>query len=443
VALEPLVEAGWLSPNETVAPPSLAQAERADYDEAGRFRESRMRLAFQRFIENEHAGDWQAFESFLERSKTWLQDYALFVALKQAHQGACWTAWPRELRDRHPAALDQARAQLATEIEYIEFQQFLFDRQWTELREHCRRVGVRLLGDVPIYVAHDGAETWAHRDLFYLNARGERRVVAGVPPDFFSRTGQLWGNPLYRWPKMHRTGFAWWVSRLETLLGRFDALRLDHFIGFRRYWEVPADAESAEHGRFLRVPGEAFFRTLSARFNGLPFIAEDLGMITSEVHTLRQRFGLAGMVILQFAFGAGGAGREYQPHRYERNSVVYTGTHDNDTSVGWLRTRTGEHATPEQHEEATRALAYVGCDDRFFHWELIRLALMSVANTAIFPMQDLLGLGSEARMNVPGTMQGNWAWRMTPGHLVPEIAQKMAELCARYERVPKLESHLP
>ncbi|MBN1607263.1 MAG: 4-alpha-glucanotransferase [Polyangiaceae bacterium] len=443
VALEPLVESGWLRPDEIAAPASLAQARQADYTEAERFRESRMRTAFERFSAARHGTDAQAFEEFRERCKTWLRDYALFRALKQANRGACWTEWPREYRDRSSAGLELAWTRLKQEIEYAEFQQFLFDRQWSALREHCRRVGVRLLGDIPIYVAHDGAETWAHRELFHLDARGRRRVVAGVPPDFFSKTGQLWGNPLYRWPKNQRTGFEWWVSRLGTALSRFDALRLDHFVGLRRYWEVPADAQTAEHGRFVRAPGEAFFRTLTSRFGGLPFIAEDLGLITPEVSALRQRFGLPGMVVLQFAFGANGAGREYQPHRYERHSVVYTGTHDNDTSVGWLTSLMGEQATTEQREEAARVLAYVGCDPGSFHWELIRLALMSVANTAIFPMQDLLGLGSEARMNVPGTMVGNWQWRMDPQQRLPEIAQKMADLCSRYERLPKPEARLP
>jgi 4-alpha-glucanotransferase len=443
VSLEPLVEAGWLRPDEIAAPASLAQARHADYAGAERYRESKMRTAFERFSASRHATDWQAFEEFRERCKAWLRDYALFCALKQAHHGAPWTDWSRELRDRSPAGLELASTRLKEETEYTEFQQFLFDRQWSALREHGRRAGVRLLGDIPIYVAHDGAETWAHRELFHLDARGRRRVVAGVPPDFFSTTGQLWGNPLYRWRKIQRTGFEWWVSRLTTALSRFDALRLDHFIGFRRYWEVPADAHTAEHGRFVRVPGEAFFRTLAARFGGLPFVAEDLGAITAEVHALRKRFGLAGMVILQFAFGTGGAGREYQPHRYERNSVVYTGTHDNDTSMGWLGTRMAEQATPEQREEAARALAYIGCDRRSFQWELIKLALMSVANTAIFPLQDLLGLGSEARMNTPGTTFGNWQWRMDSEQLLPEIAQKMADLCGRYERLPKHEARLP
>jgi 4-alpha-glucanotransferase len=373
-------------------------------------------------------------ESFRDRTQGWLPDFALFSALKSAHGAVPWTEWPRDLRDRHPGAIRRARRELGEEIALVEFQQFAFDMQWRRLRSACHEARIRLLGDVPIYVAHDGADVWAHRELFLLDSRGRRTVMAGVPPDFFASEGQLWGNPLYRWTTLKRTGHKWWIDRMRTALSRFDALRLDHFIGFRRYWEVPGGARSARQGRFVVVPGEDFFETLRAHIGSLPFIAEDLGTVTPEVHALRRRFALPGMVVLQFAFGETDGGSEYQPHRHEPNSVVYTGTHDNDTSVGWLRARTGPRASPAARREASRALRYLQCDRASFCSELIRAGLMSVANTAIFPMQDLLSLGSRSRMNVPGTTVGNWEWRLSSAELDPRTAERLAGLCQIYQR---------
>jgi 4-alpha-glucanotransferase len=393
-----------------------------------------MKLAFERFAATRTAPARRQMEAFLDRTRVWLADFALFSALKSAHAGAPWTEWPQDLKNRRPGAIRRARRALNDEIAFVEFQQFVFDTQWRRLRDTCHELGIRLLGDVPIYVAHDGADVWAHRELFFVDSGGRRNVVAGVPPDFFSSEGQLWGNPLYRWAVLKQTGYAWWIDRMGAALSRFDALRLDHFIGFHRYWEVPGGARSARRGRFIDVPGEHFFEALKAHIGSLPFIAEDLGTVTPEVHALRRRFALPGMVVLQFAFGEGGGGSEYLPHRHEPNSVVYTGTHDNDTSVGWLRARVGPRASPRARAEARRALQYLQCDRASFCSELVRAGLMSVANTAIFPMQDLLGLGSRSRMNVPGTTVGNWQWRLSSAELDPKTAERLAGLCQIYQR---------
>ncbi len=359
--------------------------------------------------------------------------------MKSAEGGAPWPAWEPDLVARKPAALRRARRRLADGIAFHEFVQYQFDRQWRALQRRCRELGISLLGDVPIYVAHDGADVWAHRELFHVDRAGRRRVVAGVPPDAFSSTGQLWGNPLYRWSALDRSDYAWWIARLALTLSRFDAVRLDHFIGFRRYWEVKAGARTAERGRFVQVPGERFLSTVQSALGGLPFVAEDLGIMTDEVRALRDRFGLPGMRVLQFAFDDAGPS-DYQPHRYPRHAVAYTGTHDNDTAVGWFKERAprgDRKRSRELSERRRRVLDYLDSDGREIHWDMIRAALMSVADTAVFPMQDLLGLGSAARMNTPGTSHGNWSWRVQEAELAPAIAERMAGLCAIYERVPE------
>jgi 4-alpha-glucanotransferase len=289
-----------------------------------------------------------------------------------------------------------------------------------------------------MFVAHDGADVWANQHLFFLDETGARTFMAGVPPDYFSEAGQLWGNPLYRWSVLKRTDYAWWVARLEHTLARFDALRLDHFIAFHRYWEIQGDAVSAKQGRFVKVPGKHFFRRIKKQLGGLPFVAEDLGLVTPKVQELRDQFGLPGMRVLQFGFSKGA--EMYQPHRYPPNSVVYTGTHDNDTLVGWLNATSSDKAVAKSmREERERARQYTGASQAD-HWDLIRILLMSAANTAIFPLQDLLGLGSEARMNVPGTPWGNWRWRVRRGQLTARLAQTMRSACEIYERLPPADA---
>jgi 4-alpha-glucanotransferase len=434
VSLRYLVEDGLLDQGQLAAPTRLYGSERARYGAAKRFRTRRLRLAFQRF----QAGVARhGLEELRERERFWLPDYTLFAALKSHQHHKPWFHWPAELRRREPSAMAAARSALDGEIAYHEFVQLLFERQWQRLRGHARHLGVLLLGDTPMFVAHDGADVWQHQQLFLLDERGERRGVAGVPPDYFSADGQRWGNPLYDWARLRDTGYAWWIERLRGNLRRFDAVRLDHFIGFHRYWEIPTHSPSAREGHFVEVPGHDFFTQARAALGELPFIAEDLGIVTPEVEQLRDAFELPGMRVLAFAFADGA--QAYLPHRFNQRCVVYTGTHDNDTLVGFLdaASRTTD---PREREQLTRqrerALAYSGSDGTEPHWDLIRSALASVANTAIFPIQDVLGQGTEARMNVPGTPNGNWGYRLKAELLSSTVAAKLARLTETYERLP-------
>jgi 4-alpha-glucanotransferase len=437
ISLELLQERGLLEPSELVDPARFESARTARYAAATRYREKRLRRAFARFEARLGDGERHELREFVEKQRAWLPDYTLFRALKSVHGGEPWTTWPMELKRREAPALERARHELEQEVRYQEFLQFEFGRQWANIKRYANERGVKLLGDVPMFVAHDGSDVWANQTIFQLDEHGERRVVAGVPPDYFSQEGQRWGNPLYDWNVLRETNYAWWIARFKTTLERFDALRLDHFIGFHRYWEIPGHSQSARDGRFVPVPGEDFFEKVQAALGGLPFIAEDLGLLTPEVMALRDRFGLPGMRVLEFAFVD--SSRDYQPHRFPKQTVVYTGTHDNDTVVGWLgaheRAR-AEHDAGALRAERERALAYAGSDGREPHWDMIRVALMSVANTAIFPFQDLLGLGTEARMNVPGTATGNWAFRALSQEFAPEVAERMVKLCESYERIP-------
>lgn len=438
VSLEQLAADGLLEPGEIAAPRRLS-GRKARFDRAASYRLPRLRRAHERFSASVSKADARALSAFREEQKSWLEDFALYQALKTAHDGAPWYEWEPDLVARRPPALRRARRRLAGEVAFHEFLQYEFDKQWRALQRRCHDLGIRLLGDVPIYVAHDGADVWAHREIFHVDRTGRQRVVAGVPPDAFSSTGQLWGNPLYRWASLDKSGYSWWIARLGLTLSRFDAVRLDHFIGFRRYWEVKAGARTAQRGRFVRVPGERFLSAVEAALGGLPFIAEDLGIVTDEVRALRDRFGLPGMRVLQFAFDEDGP-NDYQPHRYPRHSVAYTGTHDNDTAVGWFRERAPSGDRKRARELALRrrrVLDYLGSDGAEVHWDLIRLTLMSVADTAIFPMQDLLGLGSAARMNTPGTAHDNWTWRVQADEIAPAVAERMAGLCETYERIPE------
>jgi 4-alpha-glucanotransferase len=333
--------------------------------------------------------------------------------------------------------MERARRELRDELGFLQFQQYLFDKQWRELRVICAGLGIGLIGDIPIFVAHDSADVWQHRDIFRLDEEGMPTVVAGVPPDYFSKTGQRWGNPLYRWARMKKGGYAWWIQRLGVTLSRFDAVRLDHFIGFQRYYEIPASAPTAETGRWMKGPSSDFFRAVRDAFGSLPLIAEDLGAVSPKVRALRDRFNLPGTRVLQFAFGTDVQAPDFQPHNFVRRAVVYTGTHDNDTTVGWFNDPGGEGSprSPEQAQaERDACLRYLGTEGSEVHWDLIRLALMSVADLAVFPLQDLLGLGSEARMNRPGTGSGNWNWRFNDGALKDAIAERLLTLTRTYGR---------
>jgi 4-alpha-glucanotransferase len=379
------------------------------------------------------------FEGFCTAQAGWLDDYALFMAIKARHQHLAWTMWEADIARREPAAVARWSAQCEQEIQLHKLTQFLFFEQWHSVREACHARSIDIMGDLPIFVAHDSADVWARPEWFQLEPDGRPTVVAGVPPDYFSASGQLWGNPHYRWDALARTGYAWWVDRFRALLDLVDRVRIDHFRGFEASWEVPYGAPTAVRGEWAKGPGAALFEAVRSglQTERLPFVAENLGVITPEVEGLKDQFGLPGMAILQFAFGSDPQAPDFKPHNFPRNRVVYTGTHDNDTTVGWWTGEVG-HSTrskldiANERDHARRYLAITGSE---VQWDFIRAALASVADTAIVPVQDLLGLGSEARMNQPGTIGGNWRWRMLPGQLSDDIAGRLALMAETYDRV--------
>jgi len=441
VSLEGVVADGWLSPLDFEDAPAFPR-DSVDYDAVAAFKLPLLDRAFRRFEAEADAAEPEAFESFRKTNASWLDDYALYMAVKEAHGGTEWTEWDRAIARRQPAALTRWRKEQAAAIRARSFGQYLFSVQWQRLKDHCRARDVAIMGDIPIFVARDSADVWAHPKLFQLEEDGRPSSVAGVPPDYFSATGQLWGNPVYDWDEMERTGYAWWIERFRATLRLVDLVRLDHFRGFEAYWDVPAGEETAVNGRWVKAPGAALFEALRAALGELPIVAENLGVITPEVEALRERFGFPGMAILQFAFGRDPEAAQFQPHNYPRNRVVYTGTHDNDTTMGWW-TSSGQgdstRTDDEVRDEHERALAYLDAEGREVHWAFIRAALASVADTAIVPLQDVLGLGSEARMNLPGRPSGNWRWRFTDGALTDEIRdrlRKLAELYGRTRRPP-------
>ncbi|MFW6324492.1 MAG: 4-alpha-glucanotransferase [Desulfovibrionales bacterium] len=386
------------------------------------------------FLSRAYAGGmhWareKGFDDFCSRNAFWLEDYALFSALKVTFDHRHWMEWPEEIRARDEVSLSRAREELAGMIEEEKFRQFIFARQWIRLREHCQRKHIQLIGDIPIYVNSDSSDVWSHPNLFKLMPDRTPEVVAGVPPDYFSETGQLWGNPVYDWEEAERTGFSWWIQRLEHKLERFDYVRLDHFRGFAASWEVPVTAETAKEGRWQKAPGRSLFATVREKLGKLPFIAEDLGYITEDVHALRDEFELPGMRVLVFGFGEQTGPHPFLPHNYTANSVVYTGTHDNPPVKEWYQKETS-------HKERERISVYVGkeVDEENVGWELIRLAMMSVAGMAVFPMQDVLGLGGESRMNVPSEAEGNWKWRLSPWEIDDQVMLRFKEMTVCYGR---------
>ncbi len=365
------------------------------------------------------------FTDFKQHHAHWLDDYALYIALRQEMHHKCWWQWPVNLRDRNAEALQQASARLAAAIALVQFEQFVFFRQWHELRDYANEHDILLFGDVPIFVAHDSADVWAHRRYFSMDESGEAITVAGVPPDYFSATGQRWGNPQYDWEVLEADGFQWWVERIDTQLDLFDLVRVDHFRGFEAFWEIPASAENAVDGQWVKAPGEALFQRLQASFHPLPLVAEDLGIITSEVDALRKQFGLPGMKVLQFAFDGDGKNAYLPPH-HEQDSVVYTGTHDNDTTLGWFQALNSE--------QQAMVRGYLANSQEEMPWLLIRFALMSVAQLCMIPMQDWLGLDGRHRMNQPGTEVGNWAWRFQWEQMPKGIELRIQHLLQVYDR---------
>lgn len=441
ISLERLCDDGLLSAAEIAGPGKSLSQQRVRYAAVERFKSPRFRKAFATFEKQRNSNDRDSFETFCATNEGWLTDYAHFCALKIATGGAGWVDWEKDVRLRKAAALKRSRAQLAAEVEYQKFLQYQFDRQWSALKTYCAEQGVGLIGDIPIFVAHDSADVWGHPDLFQLQKTGRPAVVAGIPPDYFSKDGQLWGNPLYAWDVHRERRYDWWIARLQTAFSRFDAVRLDHFIGFYRCWEVDAAAKTARVGRWVKGPTADFFKGVRAGLGPLELIAEDLGVLLPEVKELRDQFELPGMRVLQFAFGNDPEAENYRPHSYPRDCIVYTGTHDNDTTVGWFRDDGSHSSTRSQAEIAAErafTLRYLASDGREIHWDMIRLALMSVANTALFPAQDVLGLGSEARMNMPGTSGGNWEWRLAPSALNARVAERLRSLTETYGRNPRL-----
>ena len=413
--------------------PAVFPGDRVDY--AGVI--SHKRVLLRRMTGALVPDDW--YRSFVTEQSAWLEDYALFMALKEAHGGVAWTDWDPGAALRDPTALDGWRAKLAGEIEHYRREQALFFAQFGALRLACRERGIRLMGDVPIYVAHDSADVWVNRGLFRLDDRGHLLVQAGVPPDYFSATGQLWGNPIYDWDAMKRSGYDWWIQRMRSAFELFDLIRLDHFRGFDAYWEVPGSDQTAEHGSWVPGPGLPLFEALTEALGLLPIVAENLGVITPEVEALRERLGYPGMSILQFAFGADQRANTFLPHTYSRSLVVYTGTHDNDTTVGWWRstgTADSTRSDAQVLKEKDFALRYLAADGSEMHWTLMRTALASVADTAIIPLQDVLGLGSEARMNLPGRESGNWEFRFSFDQLGEGTIARLRSLVELYGRTP-------
>jgi 4-alpha-glucanotransferase len=372
----------------------------------------------------------QAFEEFCQSRADWLEDYALFRAIKDAHGGISWHEWDPPIARRELEAIESWRQKLAFEIFYHKFFQFEFFRQWTDIKAYANEKGIQILGDLPIYLAHDSAEVWAHPELFCLDEEtGLPSLMAGVPPDYFSATGQLWGNPIYNWDYIQENDFEWWIHRFRRLFEQVDLVRIDHFRGFEAYWAVPIGEETAVNGEWMLAPGKELFTRMREELGKLPIIAEDLGLITPEVEALRDEFAFPGMKVLHFAFDSE-PDNPYLTFNYVHNSVVYTGTHDNDTSVGWFNKR-----SPEEQDRVRRYFSCFGMDG--IHWDLIRMAFSSVANQAILPLQDVLGLDTECRMNEPSRPMGNWGWRYHPDSLTDEVASKLRNMAALYGRVPE------
>jgi 4-alpha-glucanotransferase len=419
---EILVQEGDLSAEDLIHDDVMT--DRVDYPAVEERKLRILRKGADSFLARKDAPGRDEFLQFRDTTP-WLKDFVLFMALKEEFGGDCWNDWPAELRLRTPHALQGAACRLAHELDLLCYLQWQFFRQWRRIREYAAGLKVRIVGDLPIFVAYDSAEVWANPTLFKLDEGGVPTVIAGVPPDYFSPTGQLWGNPHYDWDALSETGYAWWIERMRTSLDLYDIVRIDHFRGFAASWEVPYGDDTAVNGQWVPGPGGALFLALEAALGKMPIIAEDLGIITPDVEELRDTFAFPGMKILHFAFDSG-PDNQYLPHNHLRQSVVYTGTHDNDTTAGWFA------KLPEHEQRHIRR--YLGYQGDKIVWELIRTALVSVADTAIIPLQDLLTLGSGSRMNMPGTVGSNWSWRFAHGDLTDRMAERLSELAQLYGR---------
>lgn len=439
ISLESLVEEGFLTNKDLTDAPQFPR-EKVDYQAVARWKIPLLVKAYRSFAKKLPERSLHAFDQFCADQASWLDDYTLFVALKkESGLETSWTQWDNDLVKRNPAAIAKARVNLQDEIDCQKFWQFLFYSQWNALRSYCAERAIKLMGDIPIYVAQESSDVWANPRQFLLNEDGSPKAVSGVPPDYFSETGQRWGNPIYNWKEIEQTGFHWWVERFRGMFRIYDVLRVDHFRGFQAFWEVPANEETAINGQWVKAPGEKLFQAVVSELGELEIVAENLGVITPEVEALRSKFDFPGMAILQFAFGIEGNAADYRPHNLERKVIAYTGTHDNDTVIGWWNhSDTSDTRTTEDvQKEREFTLAYLGPSDEPMNWRMIRAYLASVAQVVVSPMQDILGLGREARMNRPGTAHGNWEWRMLPEAFTDAHQSKLNHLSAIYDRIAK------
>jgi 4-alpha-glucanotransferase len=430
VSLDTLVKEGWLKPTDVSDVPAFPDLY-VDFGMVIPYHNNLLDLAFANFLRKASDKQTAEFQAWCKENDHWLDDYALYMALKEENGGRPWVEWEPADALREPQALLDAQSRHTERVEQYKFRQWLFFRQWNAIKAYANQNKVRLVGDIPIFVAHDSADVWANRDQFHLDESGNPTIVAGVPPDYFSETGQLWGNPHYNWEQMERDGYRWWIQRFRQMLTQVDIVRIDHFRGFEAYWAVPAGEATAINGKWLPGPGLPFFNVINAALGGLPVIAEDLGVITPPVEAMRDSLDLPGMLILQFAWGDLTGEARFLPHNHRPHSIVYTGTHDNNTTNGWWFT--------DEIDDVIRNHVTRYIDRRVVepNWELIRLAMMSVAHTAIIPLQDIIGLDENARMNTPGKASGNWSWRFTARELEGPAKGRLMELTMLYARIPE------
>ena len=439
ISPELLVEDGLLGKKLLREVPTTSSSWRSSFAGSKRLRAKLLRYVYRSFLDERPRSMLRSFAAFKAREKSWLDDYCLFGALSGHFKNRDWTRWPKDVAKRASASLRSARVELENEIDYLAFQQFVFDQQWRALRAYCRKRGIGIIGDMPMFVAHDSCDVWAHQRAFLLNAKGLPKFVAGAPPDAFNADGQRWGNPLYDWAYHQRSGFAWWTRRVRRQLDLFDVVRLDHFIGFSRYWRISSRAKTAKSGRWMSARGRQLFDRLVRVHGELPFIAEDLGAVTQEVWDLRDRYGLPGMRVLQFAFESGLGARIHRPHDYPRHCVAFTGTHDNDTTRGWYKALKRRARSKDQNARAElrRMQAYLGIDEEAeVAQAAIRILSASPADTVIFPLQDVLNLDGKHRMNAPGTTRGNWVWRLKDGQLNANVSARLRDLAEATDRCP-------
>jgi 4-alpha-glucanotransferase len=429
ISLDKLLEEGLLNFDDLKDKPAFND-NRVDYNAVSTFKNRILRKAFLNFYNLGNRELTVGYEDFLRRHKNWLDKYAMFTTIREENNYIPWNQWEHGLKSCNKDSLNNYKEKFESSINFHKFVQFIFYRQWSRLKQYCNGKGISIIGDMPFYVYLDSDTVWSNPELFEIDNNYQPLFVAGVPPDYFSKDGQLWGNPLYKWDIMKQNGYSWWLDRFRSIMSRVDIIRIDHFRGFQNYWEIPADAATAETGKWRHGPGLELFQAVENKLGELPVIAEDLGIITPDVTTLREQLGFPGMKVLQFAFSDDSGDNPHLPDNYPVSCVAYTGTHDNDTTIGWFN-NTVNHSTMTEEEteaERKRVIAYTGTDGSHIEIDFMRLCLSSVANTAIIPMQDILGLGSEARMNIPGKPHGNWEWRFTFDQLTKEKKDTLSEL---------------